>query len=113
MKNLLALPKTLIFSALAILDNPIYHLMDAFPELCRAYSIAVAIPVTSCTAERSFSALKRVKTYLRSTMIQDRLEGLVQITVERKLLTMSLQSETIIDKYASSSAELSRALLLQ
>ena len=85
-----------IFSALAILHNP---LMDAFPELCRTYSIAVAIPVTSCTAERSFSALKRVKTYLRSTMIQDRLEGLVQITVERKLL-MSLQSEIIIDKYA-------------
>ena len=99
-----------IFSALAILDNPIYHLMDAFTELCRAYSIAVAIPVMSCTAERSFSALKWVKTYLRSTMIQDRLEGLVQITVERKLL-MSLQSEIIIDKYASSSAELSRALL--
>jgi hypothetical protein len=30
-------------------------------------------PVTSATAERSFSALKRIKTYLRSTMVEDRL----------------------------------------
>ena len=64
---------------------------------------------TSCTAERSFSALKRVKTYLRSTMIQDRLERLVQITVERKLL-MSLQSEIIIDKHGTVSAKIAPRL---
>lgn len=31
------------------------------------------LPVTSATAERSFSALRRLKTYLQSTMGQDRL----------------------------------------
>ena len=49
-------------AALTLLCNPKYHLVDAFPELSNAYSIALAIPISSCTAERSFSALKRVKT---------------------------------------------------
>ena len=40
-----------------------YHLVDAYP-LCQVYSIAVPIPISSCTAERSFSVLKRVKSRL-------------------------------------------------
>ena len=58
--------------------------MDAFPELSKAYSIALAIPISSCTAGRSFSALKRVKTRLTSNMMQERLDGLLLIAVERK-----------------------------
>ena len=53
--------------ALHILCNEVYHLKDAFPELCPVYGIISAIRIRSCTAERSFSALKRVKTRLRST----------------------------------------------
>ena len=62
--------------------------MDAFPELSKAYSIALAIPISSCTAERSCSALKRVKTRLRSTVMQERLDidGLLLIAAERKIL---------------------------
>ena len=96
--------------ALSILCNPQYHLLDAFSELCKLYSIAVAIPVSSCTAERSFSALKRVKTRLRSTVVQERLEGLMLIAVEKKLL-MSISNEAIVQQLAQSSSELSRALL--
>ena len=32
--------------------------------------ILAVIPATSCSAERSFSALRRLKTYLRNTMGQ-------------------------------------------
>ena len=99
-----------ISMALSILCNPQYHLLDAFSELCKLYSIAVAIPVSSCTAERSFSALKRVKTRLRSTMVQERLEGLMLMAVEKKLL-MSISYEAIVQQLAQSSSELSRALL--
>ena len=60
---------------LAILCHPDYKLVDAYPTLCQVYSIAVAVPVSSTTAERSFSALKRVKTRIRSSMIQERLES--------------------------------------
>ena len=35
-------------------------LIDAYLTLVRVYSIALAIPVTSCSDERSFLTLKRV-----------------------------------------------------
>ena len=55
--------------ALQLLCHPTYHLMDAYPILWQVYAIAVAIPVSSSTAERSFSTLKRVKSRIRSTMV--------------------------------------------
>lgn len=102
--------KSPLYSAFSLLCNESYRLVDAFPELCKIYSIAMAIPSTSCTAERSFSALKRVKTRLRSTMVQDRLEGLLLMSVERKLLSR-IEIESVIDEYALTSKELSKALL--
>ena len=74
------------------------------------YSILVAIPVTSATAERSFSALKRIKSRLRSTMAQDRLEGLLLISLERKIC-MSLDKTMLIDSFVKTSSELCKVLL--
>ena len=45
-------------------------LFDIFPEFSRVVHILAVIPATSCSAERLFSALRRLKTYLRSTMGQ-------------------------------------------
>lgn len=39
--------------------------------------IFLTIPVTTATSERTFSALRRLKTYLRSTMSQDRLNHML------------------------------------
>ena len=72
--------------ALSLLCNPDYSLVDAYPTLCCIYAIAVAIQVSSSTAERSFSALKRVKTRICSSMVQERLEALLSMTIERKIL---------------------------
>ena len=72
--------------ALLLLCNPDYSLVDAYPTLCRVYAIAVAIPVSLSTAERSFSALKRVKTRIRSSMVQERLESLLLMSIELKIL---------------------------
>ena len=71
---------------LSILTNKQYQLIDAYPTLVRVYAIALAIPITSCSAEQSFSTLKRVKTRLRSSMLQERLEGLLLMSIERKIL---------------------------
>lgn len=43
----------------------------AFPNLAIALRIMLTIPFTSAGAERSFSKLKLIKTYLRSTMSQE------------------------------------------
>ena len=52
----------------------------AHNSLCRGVSILLLIlatlPVTTCSCERSISSLRRLKTYLRSTMGADRLSGL-------------------------------------
>lgn len=59
-----------------------------------ALRIFVSTPATNCTVERSFSVLKRMKNYLRSTMSQERLNSLALLTIESDL-TSSLEYEDI------------------
>ncbi|KAK3929531.1 Zinc finger MYM-type protein 1, partial [Frankliniella fusca] len=60
-------------------------LKTIFPSLYIALKIAVTLPVTSASTERSFSKLKLIKHRLRSTMGQDRLEDLMVISCERDI----------------------------
>ena len=55
-------------------------LFDIFPEFSNVAHILAVIPATSCSAERSFSALRRLKTYLRSTMGQQRVNHITTMT---------------------------------
>ena len=41
------------------------------------------MPATNASPERSFSALRRVKTYLRSTMSQERLNHLMVLHIHQ------------------------------
>ena len=45
----------------------------------------LTVPVTSASAERSFSKLKSVKTVMRSVMNQERLGELLTLACERDL----------------------------
>lgn len=47
-----------------------------FPNVFVALRVLLTLPVTVSSGERSFSKLKLIKNYLRSTMTQDRLNGL-------------------------------------
>ena len=85
-------------------------LVVAYPTLCRVYANAVAIPVISSTAERSFSALKKMKTWIRSSIVQERLEFLLLMSIERKIF-LKFDKERLINLYAGLSPELSKALL--
>lgn len=57
-----------------------------YPNSWIAYRILLTISVSVASTERSFSKLKLIKSYLRSTMSQDRLNGLALISIERKLI---------------------------
>ena len=50
------------------------------------YRIFFTMPVTMASAERSFSKLKLLKNYLRSTMSQERLNGLATLCIQKNLL---------------------------
>ena len=50
-----------------------FKLHSLFPNVCVALRIFLSMPATVATAERSFSKLKLIKNYLRTTMLQDRL----------------------------------------
>ncbi|KAM3704566.1 hypothetical protein ACJW31_03G015100 [Castanea mollissima] len=56
--------------------------------------ILLTISVTVASAERSFSKLKLIKSYLRSTMSQERLSGLAILSIEKEMLA-ELESRKI------------------
>ena len=58
---------------------------ECFPTLLQTLQIAMTMRVSSASAERSFSSLRRIKTYLRSTMSQDRLSNLALLYIERDI----------------------------
>ena len=58
--------------------------LEYFSNACIAFRILLTILVTVASAERSFSKLKLIKSYLRSTMSQERLSGLSILLIERK-----------------------------
>ena len=51
-------------------------LHDAYPNVSVSYRILGTLSVSSASAERSFSKLKLIKNYLRSTIKKKRLSGL-------------------------------------
>lgn len=73
----------------------------AFSELYKLCSIAITIPVSSAVCERTFSCMKRIKTYLRNSMLQINLSNLSIISIEKSEAKL-LNIDSIIDRFADS-----------
>ena len=73
------------------------------PNVSTALRILLTVPVTVASGERSFSKLKLIKTYLRSTMTQDRLNGLAMISIENDVAA-SLNYSNLLSAFASAKA---------
>lgn len=84
-------------------------LKSVFPNLYQVIQIGVTLPISSASTERSFSKLKIVKTRLRSTMTQNRLEDLLIISCESDI---SVKTENVVNNFAKRSSVLSKALSL-
>ncbi|XP_022181556.1 uncharacterized protein LOC111041563 [Myzus persicae] len=77
-----------------------YELSSVYPNLVIAYRLLLTFPVTVASGERSFSKLKLIKTYLRSTMTQERLSILAILSIENKM-TQTINFDDVIDNFAS------------
>jgi len=58
---------------------------DQFPNISKLLIIGCTLPIGSAEAERSFSALRKTKTFLRSTMSQERLSGLALMNIHHDI----------------------------
>ncbi|XP_028116344.1 uncharacterized protein LOC114314100 [Camellia sinensis] len=57
-----------------------------FPNASIVYRILLTIPIIVASGERSFSKLKLIKSYLRPTMSQERLNGLALLSIEKDMV---------------------------
>ncbi|KAI5637529.1 zinc finger MYM-type protein 1-like [Phthorimaea operculella] len=70
---------------------------NVFPQVLRLSKLIATIPVSSASAERSFSSLKRIHTYLRNTQGQQRLTEISLISIEKQLLSEIKRSHSFYD----------------
>ena len=66
-------------------------------NITECLKIFSTLPVTTCECERNVSALRRLKTYLRSTMSQTRLTGLALLHIH---YNMDIDFHEIIRRFA-------------
>lgn len=79
------------------------NLQNLFPNVSVALRIFLTLPVGVATAERSFSKLKLIKSYLRSTIGQERLCSLASLSIESDIAE-KLDYESVIDAFAEAKA---------
>ena len=78
-------------------------MLSSLPELGAACVLFCTLPVTVAEAERSFSKLKLIKTYLRSTIAQERLDSLAIISIENEA-ARALDLAELVDQFAAAKA---------
>jgi hypothetical protein len=83
-----------ILSAMQIFEH--VRDLDCYPNVSIAYRILFIMPLMVASAGK----LKLLKNYLRSTMTQERLNGLAILCIEKKLLD-EINLNGIIDDYVS------------
>ena len=58
------------------LSSTLTRIYNFYPKIKALVTLLCTLPVTSCTAERFFRGIKRIKTVLRSNMSNERLSSL-------------------------------------
>ncbi len=75
---------------------------ELIKEICIIAKLILVMPATNSSSECSFSAMKRVKSYLRSTMTQDRLNNLMILHVHQEY-TDSINLTEVANDFVSRS----------
>lgn len=81
----------------SFIDSLNYCDDSVFPNIHNILKLCATLPVTVATPERSFSTLKRIKTNIRNSTGEDRLNGLATLSIHREI---KIGPEEVIDKFA-------------
>jgi hypothetical protein len=96
-RGVLELEKLPIHSVLQLGDY-LLTFRGAFSLVLECIAVAITIPVSSCSAERSFSAVKRIMTRLRTTMTNDRLSDLTVLSTHSALAN-NLDEDDLVTRF--------------
>ena len=77
---------------------------NSFNNIKVSLRILGSSPVTTCTCEWSFSAMRRLKTYSRSTMVSERLNGIALMHIHQEIIS---DIEKVIDLFSTKNRRLS------
>ena len=74
------------------------HTDTMFPNIHSIFSVLLTMPVSAATAERSFSCLRRLKTYLHSATKATRLSGLALMNIHHDI---PINSDDVLSDFDS------------
>ncbi|XP_050512007.1 uncharacterized protein LOC126888039 [Diabrotica virgifera virgifera] len=72
---------------------------DLFPTVSKLLLVLATLPISNASAERSFQSLKRIKSWLRTRMRQDRLIGLALLHAHRDI---PVDPTKVLERFAKS-----------
>jgi hypothetical protein len=75
-------------------------LIGMYPYIDVSLRMLLCTPVSNCSTERYFSCLKRIKTYLRSSTSEERLNYLAIMKIEADITT-NIQFDDVIQEFAT------------
>ena len=77
-------------------------LTKTFPAVSQLCNIILTTPISSADSERCFSTLKRIKTFSRNRMGQDRLNALAVLSIHKdEIKTIQSFNDLVIERFAA------------
>lgn len=73
------------------------EVLPIFAQFMKLIKLLMTIPASSCMNERSFSTLRRLKNYLRSTMSQDRLNDILMLNIYHEMI--DIYTEEVLNEF--------------
>ena len=70
-----------------------------FPTLRKVLHLSLTSPIANVAAERSFSCMRRIRTYVRSTMTEQRLSAIANLAIEADM-AKSLDFDKVVNIFA-------------
>ncbi|KRT79047.1 hypothetical protein AMK59_8168, partial [Oryctes borbonicus] len=79
------------------------NLNETFSETVKLLTILCTLPMATVESDRCFSTLKRVKSFLRSTIDREKLSALSMLSIEKSLICSIINyNERVINHFADS-----------